>query len=138
MRANDSGTLTAHSSTPVRKGLPTIRDLTGSREKALSSDRTDVVLGGNVENKSTYICNNLQPILNSVQSKRLLAMEFGQCFRREVVLIFGKHSTRLTNAYSMATGASAIFLGEHMTWTTPAFEEVCLNCEINSYASAKL
>jgi coenzyme PQQ precursor peptide PqqA len=29
-------------------------------------------------------------------------------------------------------------LGEHMTWTTPAFEEVCLNCEINSYASAKL
>ncbi|MFL6308318.1 MAG: pyrroloquinoline quinone precursor peptide PqqA [Candidatus Sulfotelmatobacter sp.] len=25
-----------------------------------------------------------------------------------------------------------------MTWTAPAFEEVCLNCEINSYASAKL
>ncbi|MBZ5688903.1 MAG: pyrroloquinoline quinone precursor peptide PqqA [Acidobacteriia bacterium] len=25
-----------------------------------------------------------------------------------------------------------------MEWTTPAFEEVCLNCEINSYASAKL
>jgi len=25
-----------------------------------------------------------------------------------------------------------------MTWTTPAFEEVCLNCEINSYASAQL
>jgi coenzyme PQQ precursor peptide PqqA len=25
-----------------------------------------------------------------------------------------------------------------MQWTTPAFEEVCLNCEINSYASAKL
>jgi coenzyme PQQ precursor peptide PqqA len=25
-----------------------------------------------------------------------------------------------------------------MEWTDPAFEEVCLNCEINSYASAKL
>jgi len=29
-------------------------------------------------------------------------------------------------------------LGEIMEWTTPAFEEICLNCEINSYASAKL
>jgi coenzyme PQQ precursor peptide PqqA len=27
---------------------------------------------------------------------------------------------------------------QHMEWTTPQFEEVCLNCEINSYASAKL
>jgi len=25
-----------------------------------------------------------------------------------------------------------------MQWTTPQFEEVCLNCEINSYAQAKL
>jgi len=25
-----------------------------------------------------------------------------------------------------------------MEWTAPAFEEVCLNCEINSYASATL
>jgi len=25
-----------------------------------------------------------------------------------------------------------------MQWTKPAFEEVCLNCEINSYASAQL
>jgi coenzyme PQQ precursor peptide PqqA len=32
-----------------------------------------------------------------------------------------------------------IELGELiMQWTAPAFEEVCLNCEINSYASAKL
>jgi coenzyme PQQ precursor peptide PqqA len=23
-------------------------------------------------------------------------------------------------------------------WTTPKFEEVCLNCEINSYASAAM
>jgi len=29
-------------------------------------------------------------------------------------------------------------LGEIMEWTAPAFEEICLNCEINSYASAKL
>jgi coenzyme PQQ precursor peptide PqqA len=29
-------------------------------------------------------------------------------------------------------------LEEIMEWTAPAFEEVCLNCEINSYASAKL
>jgi coenzyme PQQ precursor peptide PqqA len=28
--------------------------------------------------------------------------------------------------------------GGIMEWTAPAFEEVCLNCEINSYASAKL
>jgi coenzyme PQQ precursor peptide PqqA len=25
-----------------------------------------------------------------------------------------------------------------MQWTAPAFEEICLNCEINSYASAQL
>ena len=25
-----------------------------------------------------------------------------------------------------------------MQWTAPVFEEVCLNCEINSYVSAKL
>jgi len=25
-----------------------------------------------------------------------------------------------------------------MEWTTPKFEEVCLNCEINSYANAEL
>jgi coenzyme PQQ precursor peptide PqqA len=30
------------------------------------------------------------------------------------------------------------YLGEIMEWKAPAFEEVCLNCEINSYASAKL
>jgi coenzyme PQQ precursor peptide PqqA len=28
--------------------------------------------------------------------------------------------------------------GKNMQWTAPAFEEVCLNCEINSYISAKL
>jgi coenzyme PQQ precursor peptide PqqA len=29
-------------------------------------------------------------------------------------------------------------MGIIMEWTAPAFEEICLNCEINSYASAKL
>ncbi len=31
-----------------------------------------------------------------------------------------------------------IYWGFIMQWTAPVFEEVCLNCEINSYASAKL
>jgi coenzyme PQQ precursor peptide PqqA len=25
-----------------------------------------------------------------------------------------------------------------MEWTSPQFEEICLNCEINSYANAEL
>ena len=29
-------------------------------------------------------------------------------------------------------------MGKIMEWTAPAFEEICLHCEINSYASAKL
>jgi coenzyme PQQ precursor peptide PqqA len=28
--------------------------------------------------------------------------------------------------------------GTIMTWQKPQFEEICLNCEINSYAPAKL
>jgi coenzyme PQQ precursor peptide PqqA len=32
----------------------------------------------------------------------------------------------------------ALNWGGPMQWTAPAFEEVCLNCEINSYVSAKL
>jgi len=34
---------------------------------------------------------------------------------------------------------NAVFKGiETMEWTAPNFEEVALNCEINSYASAAL
>jgi coenzyme PQQ precursor peptide PqqA len=43
--------------------------------------------------------------------------------------------------YSLVTHFTALIGaagGINMEWTTPAFEEVCLNCEINSYASAKL
>jgi coenzyme PQQ precursor peptide PqqA len=29
-------------------------------------------------------------------------------------------------------------MGSSMEWTEPKFEEICLNCEINSYASAQL
>jgi coenzyme PQQ precursor peptide PqqA len=38
----------------------------------------------------------------------------------------------------LPSGGVAGTLGDPMEWTAPAFEEVCLNCEINSYASAKL
>jgi coenzyme PQQ precursor peptide PqqA len=42
----------------------------------------------------------------------------------------------------LSGGFEAAMLGttseKIMQWTAPAFEEVCLNCEINSYASAKL
>jgi len=34
--------------------------------------------------------------------------------------------------------ANVLSLEKIMQWTAPVFEEVCLNCEINSYASAKL
>jgi coenzyme PQQ precursor peptide PqqA len=41
-------------------------------------------------------------------------------------------------AYTTFAARANDLLGEIMEWTAPAFEEVCLNCEINSYASAKL
>jgi hypothetical protein len=40
--------------------------------------------------------------------------------------------------YVNIDGSDSEPLGEIMEWTSPVFEEVCLNCEINSYASAKL
>jgi len=45
-------------------------------------------------------------------------------------------ATRLSLTYFRPSRPRA--LGDTMEWTAPAFEEVCLNCEINSYASAKL
>jgi coenzyme PQQ precursor peptide PqqA len=48
-------------------------------------------------------------------------------------------AARVGYAYStLAVRPPRCPLGEIMEWTAPAFEEVCLNCEINSYASAKL
>jgi len=41
----------------------------------------------------------------------------------------------LTEHFTVRIGTAGGFL---MEWTAPAFEEVCLNCEINSYASAKM
>jgi coenzyme PQQ precursor peptide PqqA len=48
------------------------------------------------------------------------------CFKQRVRLSLTGHSRSNWTA------------GGFMEWTAPAFEEVCLNCEINSYASAKL
>jgi coenzyme PQQ precursor peptide PqqA len=49
------------------------------------------------------------------------------CFREQPQDMLSKHFTvQLWTA------------GGFMEWTAPVFEEVCLNCEINSYASAKL
>src|SRR5260370_37748165 len=52
------------------------------------------------------------------------------------VLISPERSAMLTRCSRSARGL--INWGIIMEWTAPAFEEVCLNCEINSYASAKL
>ncbi len=38
----------------------------------------------------------------------------------------------------LVKAANALTLGDTMQWTAPTFQEVCLNCEINSYASATL
>jgi coenzyme PQQ precursor peptide PqqA len=51
------------------------------------------------------------------------------------VLISGWGWARLTTRSAFAGTNWGILI---MQWTAPAFEEVCLNCEINSYASAKL
>jgi coenzyme PQQ precursor peptide PqqA len=45
---------------------------------------------------------------------------------------------RFDYSYGAASANLLKRLGDIMDWTTPAFEEVCLNCEINSYASAQL
>jgi coenzyme PQQ precursor peptide PqqA len=48
---------------------------------------------------------------------------------------------RLPLSYALANvdgSAGNDYLEDAMQWTAPVFEEVCLNCEINSYASAKL
>jgi coenzyme PQQ precursor peptide PqqA len=51
------------------------------------------------------------------------------------VLISGAWSAMLSERSQLKGWNDGGFI---MQWTAPAFEEVCLNCEINSYASAKL
>lgn len=55
---------------------------------------------------------------------------------------FGRESIDLGRQVGYAYRTLAGYLPSSgdivMQWTAPAFEEVCLNCEINSYASAKL
>jgi coenzyme PQQ precursor peptide PqqA len=71
---------------------------------------------------------------------RRIGMTYGQGPRTTLALRTPLPSGRGFD-YSYVT-ASAKWLepemGEIMEWTAPAFEEVCLNCEINSYVSAKL
>jgi coenzyme PQQ precursor peptide PqqA len=43
---------------------------------------------------------------------------------------------KLWSGYDNLSGS--IQRGEIMQWTTPKFEEIALNCEINSYASAAM
>jgi coenzyme PQQ precursor peptide PqqA len=56
----------------------------------------------------------------------------GFILRRSVDLRMELGYSRFTFTVRLRTA------GGIMTWTAPAFQEVCLNCEINSYASAKL
>jgi coenzyme PQQ precursor peptide PqqA len=42
--------------------------------------------------------------------------------------------TRRDDWYIKGEGEESLL----MEWTTPQFEEICLNCEINTYASAIL
>jgi coenzyme PQQ precursor peptide PqqA len=52
------------------------------------------------------------------------------------LLIWGKCRYRITGR--LRQKAWSDWGKKTMQWTAPTFEEVCLNCEINSYVSAKL
>jgi coenzyme PQQ precursor peptide PqqA len=66
--------------------------------------------------------------------------------RREIFkLIHGRFSVDLISwrpvGYSLSESFESHAIDgteEIMEWTAPVFEEICLNCEINSYASATL
>ncbi|MFZ0955472.1 MAG: pyrroloquinoline quinone precursor peptide PqqA [Candidatus Sulfotelmatobacter sp.] len=60
----------------------------------------------------------------------------GATTHRFGLLILGARWVKLKGAFEAATLDTT--WEKIMQWTAPAFEEVCLNCEINSYASAKL
>jgi len=48
---------------------------------------------------------------------------------------FSHHKCRQSGAIRMTIAPVG---NTTMEWTTPQFEEICLNCEINTYASASL
>ncbi len=52
------------------------------------------------------------------------------------LLIWGKRRYRIVER--LRQKAWSDWGKKTMQWTAPTFEEVCLNCEINSYVSAKL
>lgn len=82
---------------------------------------------------ATSVCKILQTLSGEFRSAERL-QEFADLFFSQNVA--GRRRFELFLMHSRSkTGP----LGEMiMQWTAPAFEEVCLNCEINSYASAKL
>jgi coenzyme PQQ precursor peptide PqqA len=49
------------------------------------------------------------------------------------LLLVGSGST-----VSIQVDTVGTYKEKNMEWTSPKFEEVCLNCEINSYANAAL
>jgi coenzyme PQQ precursor peptide PqqA len=84
----------------------------------------------------------LQPSLYACHVKGLVEHGFADCliserqYLRTAGIDFG---SMVGYAYKTFTVHPHERLqGVIMEWTAPAFEEVCLNCEINSYASAKL
>ena len=71
---------------------------------------------------------------NIAADMQILASRIFPCGRG---LILGLRSAILRTRFAAQAGNDLLGV-IIMEWTAPAFEEVCLNCEINSYASAKL
>jgi coenzyme PQQ precursor peptide PqqA len=70
-------------------------------------------------------------------------LEYARTCNNDLLQIFPDRAIALATGgrlnSSYVRGSQPERLGEFiMQWTAPAFEEVCLNCEINSYVSAKL
>jgi coenzyme PQQ precursor peptide PqqA len=74
----------------------------------------------------------MQEVATGCQISRPISRVFFLWLR---VLILGGCPIRIETTFE---AGNALILGDSMQWTAPAFEEVCLNCEINSYVSAKL
>jgi coenzyme PQQ precursor peptide PqqA len=82
--------------------------------------------------RNARVMQILATLLRAISSQARLGR---RAFIFPGVLISAGGSAILTKRSQLSGEPS---LGEIMEWTAPAFEEVCLNCEINSYASAKL
>jgi coenzyme PQQ precursor peptide PqqA len=69
------------------------------------------------------------------QGKEFLPRGSFMDLKGSTVLPSAVYSTNLESRFS---STETNYQGDIMEWTAPVFEEVCLNCEINSYASATL